>query len=286
MDYYKFIADEDELRFFWNYGIPPLQRNELYFVSLSARNKKLDEEERIKYAVGRSEMFAKQQIRHDSYKEFIKHIKRFEVRKDAYLTKSDVPYPEKVLVCYWNIVPIDAYKAMKDQMAYLTETLIGLSDSCLKGSKNGIEESFYKIKKSFDTCQSLFARNFGKKYWLDIDIDADNLRDVDIERIKSIFKMHKYVDGEIMIIKTGGGVHCLVLASKLKENPDNFCHEIENDLKLHNIEVHEIIRNKNEMIPLPGTYQYGEPVLILNKKDFISIDPFNHGEESEATDSN
>jgi hypothetical protein len=279
---YSVIADEEELRFWWDYGMPPLSQDGIYFVSRSARNKKLSEEEREYYHCGRSEMFDKKQIRHDSWESFLKHIKRFEVRKDAFLTKNGKPYPEKCLVTYINISEISAYKAMKDQMSYLSETLIALSDSCLKKSKSGIDDSFYKIKKSFDTCQSLFARNFGKKFWIDIDVDCDNLVNEDIENILQIFYRNGWVRGEVMLIRTGGGVHCLIKADKLKQDPAILCGHIESELKnIHQEkDIHEVVVNKNFMIPCPGLYQYQEPVFIINKDDFIGVvEPFHHAED-------
>jgi len=263
MGNYRFLADEEELKWFWDYGIPPLQKNEIYFVSLSARNKQLNEKEREEYKVGRSEMFGKQQIRYDDWGQFLRHIKRFEVRKDAYLTKAEIPYPQKVLVVYWNITPIDAYKAMKDQMTYLNEVLSSLADSAIKNSQGGIDEAFYKVRKSFDTCQSLFARNFGHKEWVDFDIDS--VLDYD-QKIKvwDYFRQ-QFGTGNTMFIETAGGLHCLLRKSCLKKNPQIIC----NELLIILPNAKEIVRNTNEMIPLPGTYQYGNHIVkIFNKEDF------------------
>jgi hypothetical protein len=275
---YQFLIDEYILRFFWDYGIPPLKKNEIYFLSLSARNKRLDEDERKYYQIGRSEMFAKQQIRHDSFDELLKHVKRFECREDAYLTKAGLPYPAKVLVCYWNLCPVDAYKAMKDQMSYLTEILSSLADSAIKNSQGGIDESFYKIRKSFDTCQSLFARNFGTKYWIDFDIDGTftetdcfNIRDI-------IFTLGACNTGDVMIIKTAGGAHFLIKKSTIHVNPLHISDGIFMKMKAN---IKEIVVNKNEMCPLPGTRQYGDHVVnILNTDDFIGkVEPFTHSED-------
>jgi hypothetical protein len=279
MDTYKFLADEDEAKFFWDYCVPPLQKNELYFISLSARNKQLSEEERKYYLCGRSEMFAKQQIRHDSFVSFLQHLKRFEVRRDAYLTKAGIPYPDKVLVCYWNICPIDAMKAMKDQMAYLTEVMGGLTDAALKNSQGGIEDGFYKVRKSFDTCQSLFARNFGHKEWLDIDCDF-TFTDTAYQAIRGFFNEKGFGEnvkpGQVMFVRTAGGLHCLIRKSELHMNPAWICEQIG---KITGGK--EIIVNKNEMIPTPSTLQYGDHIVrVLNKEDFIGkVEPFKHGED-------
>jgi hypothetical protein len=272
METYKIIADEQEIRFFWDYGLYSLNREEVYFVSRSARNKKLDEEERKYYQIGRSEMFDKQIIRHDSWNSFIQHIRRFEVREDAWLTKSGQTYPEKCLVTYINISAVNAYKAMKDQMNYLTEILSSLADSSIKNSQGGINEAFYKVRKSFDTCQSLFARNFGTKFWMDFDVDGI-LSNTDCFNIRDlILDLTSGNLGDVMIVKTGGGAHFLARKSIIHMNPMSICETI-----LKKVNAKEVIHNKNEMIPLPGTLMYGNHIVnIINKDDFKDISPFHH----------
>jgi len=269
MENYRFLADEDELKFFWDYGLPPLKQNEIYFISLSARNKLLTEEERLFYQLGRSEMFGKQQIRHDNFGVLLQHIKRFECRRDAYLTKAGIPYPQKVLRVYLNLTPIDAYKAMKDQINYLTEVLTSLTDSALNNSKNGIDDSFYKVRKSFDTCQSLFARNFGTKEWIDIDIDLnEDYSEKLFCDIKTVFKEYFSENSDVMFIRTSGGIHCLIRKNKLKTNPDDIYKKLS-----HIVKAKEIVRNTNEMIPCPGTYMDEDFIVrVLNKNDFSEED--------------
>jgi hypothetical protein len=261
---YKFLADLDELFWFWTYGIAPLKPNELYFVSLSSRNKMLNEEERQKFHVSRSEMFAKQQIRHDDFGSFLQHIKRFEVNKEAYLTKAGVPFPEKTLVVYFNICNINAYTAMRDQINHLTEIMGSLTDASLKNSQNGIDEAFYKVRKSFDTCQSLFARNFGTKTWIDIDIDSPIINSDQVNILRNTLN-YKFGIGNVMLVKTGGGIHCLIRKEKVHENPKLICSSIAHIFPNNK----EIVQNHNEMIPCPGTWSYGDHIVhILNKDDF------------------
>jgi len=264
---YRFLADEDELKWFWQYGIPPLRRNEIYFCSLSARNKRLSEGEREIYKVSRSEMFAKTQIRHDDYGKFLQAIKGFEVRKDAILTKSGVPYPDKALVLYFNICPIDAYSAMKDQINYLTEVMSGLTDAALKNSQSGLDDCFHKVRKSFDSCQSLFARNFGEKHWIDIDVDMDEVDERDqIEIREIILAKGQLRPGDLMMIRTAGGLHCLIRRSCVKWNPQIVCEEIEGRFKG---KTKEVAQNKNLMCAMPGTLMYGDHIVrIVNKEDF------------------
>jgi len=53
------IKDNNEFEKFLNI-LPDLQKDEVYFVSLSARNKLLTPEERSFYSLGRTEMFARE----------------------------------------------------------------------------------------------------------------------------------------------------------------------------------------------------------------------------------
>ena len=269
METYKFMHSQEELRWWGDYGVPPLKPNEIYFLSLSCRNKSLTEEERQYYQCGRSEMFAKQQIRHDTWEDFLKHVKRFEVRRDAYLTKSGVPFPQKSLVVYWNLTPIDVVKAMRDQISHLIEIQSALTDSALKGSKAALDDSFHKARKSFDTAQSLFARNFGTKVWVDIDVDKSDMSDSDYCEIRAFFEGEaSFRVGDVMYVRTGGGIHCLIRKSALNVNPKWIGESIQG-----RIGAKEAVVNSNQMMPLPGTFQYGDrPVYVMNKDDFSEGD--------------
>ena len=55
------LYSKEELERFINY-LPQLDKDELWFASLSARNKYLTEDERTYYCLGRSEMFAREFI--------------------------------------------------------------------------------------------------------------------------------------------------------------------------------------------------------------------------------
>ena len=68
-----------------------------------------------------------------------------------------------------------------------------------------------------------------------------------------------------MAVKTGGGMHFLIRREKIKFDPKHLIQKIEEILP----DAKEVVRNKNEMIPMPGTFQYGVPVEIWNKEDFV-----------------
>jgi len=277
---YRFLCDEEELRWFYRFGVPPLAQNECYFLSTSCRNKELSEEEREYYQCGRSEMWARQIVSEDDFERIVLAVRRLEARKSAYLTKSGVPYPDKSLVLYWNICPVDAYKAMLDQIQYLLQCQTSLTDAALKHSAGGVEQAFRNIRHCHTTGQSIFARSFGRREWLDIDMDcADYKTDSGLEAAAAI---RNYLSGAIgrghfMLIETAGGIHWLLR----REGLSDFARRIKSDpvraivdsmtatLKSHGVAFKEIIRNDNEMVALPGTVMYGRHlVTVLNKEDF------------------
>ena len=56
LEHYKIIADEKELKWFYDHCVHPLKRNEAYAFCLASRHKKLTDEERKGTGLGRSEM--------------------------------------------------------------------------------------------------------------------------------------------------------------------------------------------------------------------------------------
>jgi hypothetical protein len=284
---YEFLRDPDELKWFWTYAMRPLKPHEVYFISTSARNKRLDETEREYFKVGRSEMWHKEIIAEDDFSRFLRGIRRCEANKLAYLTKGGMPYPEKVLVLYTNIAPVDAYSAMAKQIDNLITTQRELVDSVLKNSRQGIDQAYRNIRYSHTTGQSVFARSFSDSDWADIDADIEGWDcDAGLEAIEEM-KKFLYAEvgkGNFMQVQTVGGFHWLIRKSKLSDVGRKYKADpivtiiqamtvaCESNDKKTDIAINEIIKNKNEMIPLPGTVQYGSHIVrVVNKQDF-SID--------------
>ena len=257
--YLQIIASEEDLKWWWDYCVPPLKPNEIYFVSLSLRKKKLTDEQ--KAIIPHNEMFSKTQIRHDDFNRYVQAIRSLEQRIDAHFPVESIDWIHSAIVCYWNICPIDIYNAMKDQMQHLNEIMMTLTDSALKNSQGGIEQAYYKVRKSFDTYQSLFARNFGTKYFVDFDIDGFIDEDI-YGKIRDYFYT-QFGKGNTVFVKTAGGMHCLVRRTVYNINPQQVYSAI------HQIfpEAKEVIKNENQMCPLVGTWQYRHPVVVLNKDD-------------------
>jgi hypothetical protein len=248
-----------------------LKRDEVFFFSLSARNKALTEDEREQYKLGRSEMFHRVIIRHDSCEMILRHIYRCETNKNGFLTNANLPYPDKCLTLYWNINPSNVRKVLYAQQQLIIDLQDELINASLKMSNEAIAEAFYKIKKSYDSTLSLYQTNTGTRYWIDFDLDVEK------ELLNNHYTtIHKFLVekiglGNFVCIDTKGGMHILIRKKCIKFNPDeitkNILSIIYGDKHIENIKG-EIIRNKNEMIPLPGTIQCNYNVKVLNKDDF------------------
>ena len=101
------------------------------------------------------------------------------------------------------------------------------------------------------------------------------------DQMISVFEKY-YGKGNYVVINTTGGYHILVRSKCIRFDPHKVCTEIENIYKkaLENgLEPYlndkgedkfECIVNDSQIpgLPLPGTYQYGRPVKVLNKEDF------------------
>ena len=155
----------------------------------------------------------------------------------------------------------------------------------------------------FDNAESnlkhLRANQKGTRYWLDFDIDVPawfkNTKDKDVYAppkathfITGYYKqMIDYLNeafdkGNYVIVDTSGGYHILVKTSAIKADPHNFCRDMQLvyqqaitygeepyvDEKGDN--KFECVVNDSQIpgLPLPGTYQYGRKVHVLNKDDF------------------
>jgi hypothetical protein len=266
-EYYKIIADIDELKWFWEYIVPPLDKDSVYFMSLSARNKMLSKEEREYFGLGRTEMIHKQILRKDDYDFFIERLRRYECNIEGLLTKNKLPIPQKTLVVYWNLIPTSVRKCIADSQKLIIDLQEELTNAALKNSIDAIDSAYHKLRKAFDSTISLYARNFGPKTWVDFDVDITHNEEF-IATLKKEMQI-KCGLGNYAILKSYGGYHVLVKKDIIKWNPNDIINIISIICETLNIISKEIIKNDNYMIPLPGTFMYKEFIpTIINKEDF------------------
>lgn len=272
--HYKFIYSEEELKWFYDNILPPLKETEVHFVSLSARNKYLTEEERKQLELGRTEMFCKSIVRKNEWIRFLRTIKKFEVSYGGYTTKNGSNIPQKCTVCYININPSSTPKAIAEFKKVLAEYEVELTSIALNGrtNSNNIAHRLNKIDNNLMTC---FQNSTGTRHWIDFDLDVDKEFNPHLnENIKDF--MNKKGIKTYYWIDTKSGYHLLIKKEEIKFNPQEliaFCLEDEyikwymnNNNGSHPSEDdYEIVYNTNAMIPLPGTSQADHIVTILNK---------------------
>ena len=137
LEHYKIIADEKELKWFYDHCVHPLKRNEAYAFCLSSRHKKLTEEERKGTGLGRSEMLDPTVVFADAdgnttYARWKKGIRAYECHKETFSTKEGLPFPAKTLVCYFHINPCDELKVVSDLKHYINTHEQELIDSAIR----------------------------------------------------------------------------------------------------------------------------------------------------------
>ena len=297
---YSVVSDESELKWFFDNVIQKPQVNESYSMVFVCRHKKLTKEE--KAAIGMSsketEFLATQTLRlakfHSAteidnttnwtFNKFLQQIRRFEVNKEAYVTSEGNPLPDKSLVTIFYINPCDDIKVARRLIQKLDET----GDSIIKAMLNGKSlddnlQSYQAYTNIESSVKHLKANCKGSNYWMDYDIDVPKwFKEKYYSELIEIFDRY-YGKGYYVVVETGGGYHILVRTFKIRFNPHLLSKEVQALYEKHILEGEEpyidekgickfeCIVNDSQIpgIPLPGTYQYGRPVKVLNKEDFI-----------------
>lgn len=308
---YQMIADENELKWFFEHVIQKPQVNESYSMVFVSRHKKLTKEEQVTFGLTRkeSEFLTTQSIRLGRFKDalyideennwtfdnFLKRVKRFNVDKGAYTTGTGAPLPEKTLAVIFYVNPCDDIKVADALVTQINDVKTAIAKAMLNG-KTTVDnlQSYQMFGNLENNLKHLKANQKGTRYWLDFDIDVPawwkthtykNVKDEDrtyYQWMKSIFEIN-LGKGNYVIVDTSGGYHVLVRTSSIKKNPHDICKEVETIYSVAtsacgeepyvdekgNLKF-ECIVNDSQIpgLPLPGTYQYGRPVTVLNKEDF------------------
>ncbi len=306
---FNVIADEKELKWFFDHILHAPRVNESYSAVFVSRHKKLTKEEQEKFGLTRkeSEFLMTQTFRVKGFKNvetwdednawtfdnFLKRVRRFEVNKQAFATATWFLIPETTTAVVFYVNPCDDTKVIREFVNKYLDTQQALAKGLLSGhtSKDMIQQ-YQWYGNAENVLKHLKANQKGTRYWIDFDIDVPSwFRDQDGEGDGTgyYFDMMKrelnlrFGKGNYVIVSTSGGYHILVKTSTIKANPHDFCKQME---KLYKQGVEdggypayidekgnckfECIVNDSQIpgLPLPGTYQYGRPVTVLNKEDF------------------
>ena len=307
-DSYQMIADEKELKWFFDHVIQKPAVNESYTAVFVSRHKKLTKEEQETIGLTRkeAEFLAVQTFRTKNFKDalkqdeennwtfdrFLQRLKRFNVDKGAYVTAKGEPIPTKTLAVIFYVNPCDDIKVCREFFNQYLDVSQAISKAMLGGktTDNNLQ-SYQWFGNAENNLKHLKANQKGTRYWLDFDLDCPiwfRNQDGEGDGTGAYFNQLKFdLDktfgrGNYVIVSTSGGYHILVKTSAIKSNPHDFCKLVQENYETgirHGYDPYvdekgvckfECIVNDSQIpgLPLPGTYQYDRPVTVLNKEDF------------------
>ena len=302
---YDVVADVNELKWFFDHVIQKPQINESYTAVFVSRHKKLTKEEQEDIGLTRkeAEFLAVETFRLGHFKDalyqnennwtferFLKHLRRLEVNKEAYTTSKGLPLPTKTLSTIFYVNPCDNTKVCREFFNQYLDVTQSISKAMLNG-KTTVDnlQSYQWFDNAESNLKHLRANQKGTRYWLDFDIDVPkwfkegkNYEDKPYYHVLLTLLDAYFKKGNYVVIDTSGGYHILVKTSAINQNPHNFCKHMKDlyddcvkrgeepylDEKGNN--KFECVVNDSQIpgLPLPGTYQYGKKVTVLNKEDF------------------
>lgn len=302
---YDVVADVNELKWFFDHVIQKPQINESYTAVFVSRHKKLTKEEQEDIGLTRkeAEFLAVETFRLGHFKDalyqnennwtfdsFLKHLRRLEVNKEAYITGKGLPLPTKTLATIFYVNPCDNIKVCREFFNQYLDVTQSISKAMLNG-KTTIDnlQSYQWFDNAEGNLKHLRANQKGTRYWLDFDLDVPkwfkegkNYEDKPYYHVLLTLLDAYFKKGNYVVIDTSGGYHILVKTSAINQNPHNFCKHMkdlyddcvkrgeEPYLDEKGVCKFECIVNDSQIpgLPLPGTYQYGRQVTVLNKSDF------------------
>jgi len=229
-----------------------------------------------------------------TFEKFLKHLRRLEVNKEAYTTGKGLPLPAKTLATIFYVNPCDNLKVCREFFNQYLDVNQAISKAML-GGKTTVDnlQSYQWFDNAESNLKHLRANQKGTRYWLDFDVDVpkwfktNSYKDHN-EKTVTYFEALKdqltsrFGKGNYVVVDTSGGYHILVKTTSIKEDPHKLCLAVKLIYQLGIMAGEEeyldekgnckfeCIVNDSQIpgLPLPGTYQYGRPVTVLNKEDF------------------
>ena len=248
------IYSEKELQDFINI-LPQLEKDELWFVSLSCRNKYLSDEERQIMGLSRTEMFAREFIYKTHIDNFNYILSKLGTELIWRRTKTNLQFPRHAMIVYFNLNPssgVDAYFNFQKEMSKEVAELVNGIEK-----QHNVENLYNRFKNCMSVLKSNFQTSMSRKIFLDADFDT-----------KNSYYVENYVnycdsnDIKYFVVDTKNGFHVCMLKETVKSNIHQKLSELNEKLKFHE-QKGEIILNSNLMIPMPGTLQANHKVRII-----------------------
>ena len=228
-----------------------------------------------------------------TFDRFLRTLRRFNVDKYAYTTSKGQPLPTKTLAVIFYVNPCDDIKVVNSFVGQYMDVSQSIAKAMLSGkSLSDNLQSYQWFGNAESAIKHLKATQKGTRYWLDFDVDVPGwfkeggYAGADGEKtyfgeLKGQLDV-RFGRGNYVIVDTSGGYHILVRTAAIRENPRCFCDAVKfiYDFGVSKGEEaylddkgackFECIVNDSQIpgLPLPGTFQYGRPVTVLNKEDF------------------
>lgn len=222
MNSYKFVASENELRWFFDHVIEKPEPNESYLMCISSRAKKVDPEERKRIQLGRGEMMREQVLTSRGKEKiwdfnwFKSFFYRYECPYEGMITKAGYPYPQESLVLYFYVNPSDEHKVAMDSTNHIVGILSDLVNAATLSSKDGLQEQLFKMRTVDTHKKTCRATNISRHLWTQFDYDfsddvkqSEEMQDIVLQSICRAGEM-LYNKGNYVVIRTSGGFHILV----------------------------------------------------------------------------
>ena len=250
------IENVTEFRKFLNV-LPQLSNNEVFFVSLSARNKYLTLQEREQYSLGRTEMFGREIIFDNSFESFNLVFKKLKTILEYRKTKNGNTIPDKCLTTYMNLNPSHTVNSVGNFIKTMTQELLEYTNNVVKGHDTKVNLDRFRNSRSI--LNTSFQKTSSRKMFVDIDIDCKNE-----EILKVSCDILTKNGAKFFVVKTQGGWHVVVKRETLKFNYVKYVIEHCNTLINNSEFLSGIVEhNKNLMVPVPGTLQANKLVKLV-----------------------
>lgn len=243
---YQFVSDEGQMRLFYQKHIMPFhEQNDLSYIILPTARRKYHPE------LGKSQMVTNTTT-FSSLKtedQFVERMRRYEIRDGTYKDqRTNESLPASAFAMYITVDPMNELRAFfKLQAEIGTRLEVRLRNQETNSSPLKIESVY---KSELHKC----SENIFKK------LDVDTKDPEKIEELRKILEENKI--RMHLVIETKNGFHVLI-------NTKNGDIDTEGNKALYQFVSQAEVKSwitveKNAMVVIPGTFQAGFPVRIVN----------------------
>ena len=231
---YSVVVDEEEFNNFLQW-LPPLEKEECYYVALLARDKYIRD-----LGIGTFNSDKHQCARFTTtHDRLLLKLKQCETAVGSYAVKG-VEVPQQALAAYMTINPRSQTKAAKWLLKRLADVVADGEQNV-----NVYQESLTAIHKSI-----------GRKLFVDVDFDNVGI-------YTTVARMKDFINPDaVKILETRGGFHVIIRLDAIEEKYVKSWWKLITSLPGADIAG-------DTLIPIPGTCQGGFVPTLFDMKEFL-----------------